>query len=182
MNKFIPALSLIVISLLIACSGSEKTTVKPNIDAQKKEASIYPVWYNEVGFELDSLHINMSATAVASDSVLAKERAEKESKTQLENYISTRLEKLRADLEKSDSDISNNREFIILLRNAGNKVSQNAAIMESKSQKSDFGYRGFAKTGISKSILKGVLEAEFKGKSNFHDALQKSDIYNALVK
>lgn len=183
MRKITLSAILLTTAIFIACSGSETITKVDKIDQPEEPVaeSIYPNWYAESGHEKDSLNISMSATVTASDSVEAIKRAEKESKIQLESYISSEIEKVRSDLESTNTELVTNKEFIIALRNAQNKVLQTATVIESKSVKNDYGYCGFAKSNISKAELNQVIENGLSNQIKLWEIVQKSDVYKSLT-
>ena len=177
MNRI--SLSLIVLALLLitACSSPEKLIETPKTEAP----SIYPAWYHTTGFVADSTSFTMSATAVASDSVTAIQRAELESRMLLESYLSKEMESVRTKLESSGSNSVKKPDFILTLRNAHAAVEKEAVTKNSLSEKTELGYRGFAQTSITKTALNSLMQKDFSGKTNYWKEFSGSPAYHALV-
>src|SRR5690554_2196481 len=132
MNRISRSLVVLALLLITACSGTETLTEAPKVEVP----SIYPTWYHTAGFVADSASFNMSATAVASDSITAIQRAELESKMLLESYLSKEMESVRTKLESSGSNSVKKPDFILTLRNAHAAVESEAVINNSISEKS----------------------------------------------
>lgn len=177
MNRISLSLVVIVLLLISACSGTETLTTVPKTEAP----SIYPVWYQAAGFVADLSIFTMSATAVASDSATAIERAETESRILLESYLSKEMENVRTNLERSGSNSVNKPDFILTLRNAHVAIEKEATTKNSLSEKTELGYRGFAQTSITKTALNSLMQKGFSGKTSYWKEFSGSEAYQALV-
>ncbi len=176
MNRIYLSLAAITLILIAACSSTETVAVK-----EKVVASIYPAWYQQSGFYADSSSFAMSATAVASDSVTAIQRAENESRMLLESYISKEMEKVRTTLERAGSKSVNKADFILALRNAHAAVEKEAQAQSQLSTKTEMGYRGFARVDITKAKLDELMKKGFAGKSAYWKEFSSSEAYQTLV-
>ncbi len=177
MNRIYLSLAAISLTLIAACSSTESVAVK-----EKVVASIYPTWYQQSGFEADSSSFIMSATAVASDSTVAIERAEIESRMLLESHISKELERVRTTLERAGSSSVKKADFILALRNAHAAVEKGAKSEFQLSTKTEMGYRGFSKVSITKTHVDELMAKGFAGKSSYWEEFSGSEAYQALVK
>jgi hypothetical protein len=150
--------------LTFACSGAEKITPSdPTTDNN------YPSWYGGFEFTSDSTQFMARATAVADNAVTAQARAEKEARGLLESYLAKELEDIRAELERDGSEIVQQPDFILTLRNAHYKIEEIAAVSNSKSIEIDSIFRGFVKVEISKSTLEDLIQNAFDSNKSFQD-------------
>ena len=136
-----------------------------------------PAWYQQSGFESDSLNYSGFATAVAADSLLAIERAEEQARANLENHIAQKLEDIRIQLEENGSLKAIDPDFIITLRNSHAAVEDEADISDAAAIFRDGFYRGFAKATIQKSAVISLLESGFEGKSQLWQELSSSEYF-----
>ena len=157
-------LSLVTLSIFLllgfnACSSSQNAVT----ETIKKAPSIYPVWYQNAEFSSDTLGFSGYATAIASDSLMAIERANQQAKVHLEKQIGKITEEIRLDIEKSGSTTVNNTDFIIILREAHSEVINASSPLTSIAKKMDGHFRGFSSVRITKSDVKSLLESGFSG-------------------
>jgi hypothetical protein len=152
------ALSVLVIAILGACAASG-----PAISDSTSAESIFPSWYTIDGFSSDSLIYSGFATAIASDSAVALERAEKQARINLEKNIALLTEEIRTGLVESGSNNADNTDFIIILRTAHSGVETAATLGKSIARNTEGYYRGFASVEITRTQVRNVLEKGFTG-------------------
>lgn len=152
------ALSVLVIAMLGACAASDST-----VSESSSVESIFPTWYAANGFSSDSLSYSGFATAIAADSAIALERAEKQARINLEKNIALLTEEIRTDLVKSGSSNADNTDFIIILRTAHSGVEAAATLDQSIARNTVGYYRGFASVEITRAQIRNVLENGFTG-------------------
>ena len=152
------ALSIFVIVILGACASSGSAVTESS-----SADSIFPSWYAINGFSSDSVSYSGFATAIAADSAVAVERAEKQARINLEKNIALITEEVRTDLVKSGSNNADNTDFIIILRTAHSGVESVASLTQSASRNTEGYYRGFASVEITRAELRSVLEKGFTG-------------------
>ncbi len=164
-------LSLFVIVTFAACasSGSVGTDSSPSTN------SIFPVWYQSTGVSSDSTSYSGYATAIAADSLVAIDRAQKQARVNLEKSIAQITEEIRSDLADAGSTNVRNTDFIIILRTAHAQVESAAKLKESISRSTDGYYRGFASVEISRPELREVLEKGFAGHPRYWGEFSSSD-------
>ncbi|MFV1884654.1 MAG: hypothetical protein ACMZ7B_09215 [Balneola sp.] len=152
------ALSVLIITMLGACAASG-----PAVSDSSSVESIFPSWYAMNGFSSDSVSYLGFATAIAADSTVAVERAEKQARINLEKNIALLTEEIRTDLVKSGSNNADNTDFIIILRTAHSGVEAAASSNQTIVRNTEGYYRGFASVEITRAELRNVLEKGFTG-------------------
>lgn len=174
MNKITyGVLSIIALFIVASCSSSAPavgtTTASSN--------SLYPAWYSQSGFIADSLGYYGYATAVASDSSTAINRAELQARTTLGKNVGEITEDIRLELERGGSTNVDNTDFIIILRTAHTGVESESELTRSAAIKVDGYFRGFAKVEISRSQAGTVLEKGFTGHPRYWGEFSSSEGY-----
>lgn len=169
-------LSIFVILFTFSCSSTE--TMTP--DAGVASSGIFPGWYQNSEFLADSLSYSGFATAVASDSLVALERAESQARANLESNIAELTEKVRTSIEETGSTNVTNSDFIIILRTAHSKVESAAMLSMSSVREQDGVYRGFVSVDISKENLTKVLESGFKGHPRYWGEFSGSAAFTSI--
>lgn len=111
----------------------------------------------------DSLSFHGFATAIATDSVTAVERAVQQARLHLEENIGNITEDIREEMVDAGSTDADNTDFIIILRTAHSIVGKEATIEESSASSSGDFYRGFAAVSLSRSAAGDLLEIGFTG-------------------
>lgn len=175
--KFISigVLSVYLLIALNSCTPTE-SVVKETI---KNAPSIYPAWYKNVEFTQDSLGYSGFATAVASDSAKAIERANQQAKIHLEKQIAQITEEIRLDLAKSGSTAANNSDFIILLRVAHSKVMNAKLSSAGIAREADGYFRGFSSVRITNTEVKTILETGFNGHPKYWGEFSSSEPFQS---
>lgn len=151
-------LSVLVIVMLGACATSGSAG-----SDSVSEGSVYPSWFITSEFSSDSLSYSGFATAIAADSLIAIQRAEKQARVNLEKNIALLTEEIRTDLVESGSTNVDNTDFIIILRTAHAGVEGAASLDQSVAKTTDSYFRGFASVAISRARIRQVLEQGFSG-------------------
>ncbi len=153
------ALSVIIITLTGACAstGSVDSTSAPEAN------SVFPSWYMASEFSTDSLTYSGFGTAIAADSLIATQRAEKQARLNLEKNIALLTEEIRTDMVKSGSTDAGNADFIIILRTAHAALEEAASLNQSIARATEGYYRGFASVEMTRSQIREVLEEGFTG-------------------
>lgn len=165
-----------VYGIISACSGSQTAaTSSPNI------ASNIPTWFNESGFTSDAVSHTSSATAIASDSVTAVQKASASARNNLEAQIGLRLENVRAELAESGNEDVSKTDFLIILRNAHAQIVDAATISNTDAKSDNGTYRGFVTASISKTALASLLEKGFTGHPRYWATISGSPAFTALV-
>lgn len=164
----------------LGCSTTEEAT-EQTTESSEESSDIYPNWYTQSGFSADSLSFHGFATAVSSDSAVAMANAELQARVNLESQIAIKLESVRDGLEDSGSELANDADFIITLRNAHNAVQEDADSGEQVAQQEKDYYRGFAQVSISKIELMDILESGFIGKDSYWQEVRSSDLFHEEI-
>lgn len=175
-------LGLFLITLFISCSTPEKTaTTTEAPDAEP--VSIYPDWYNDSGFTADSLSYTAYHSSIAADSAEVMQSAEDFARNKLESRLAEKLEAVRTELASQGNNIVQQRDFIILLRNAHQQIVTVADLTASESAplEEGEGYRGFAGVEISKSALKELLQSEFEGYNSYWNTFGESEAFKDVL-
>ena len=166
-------LSLSLLLLLAACGGSNTLTKNTNT------SPVLPPWYSQ-GFTADSSSFQYGGTAIASDSLMAIERAEQDARVELEDYIASELEDIRRELDNNGSAIVNEAAFLMSLRNAHARAQEEATITESSSQMMGQAYRGFAVATITKARLSQLLQDGLSSNSSYWETLSTSAAFKTI--
>jgi len=157
-----------------ACAPSENLVAENDSGS----SSLFPTWYQNVEFTSDSLDYTGFATAIASDSIKAIERADKQARIHLEKRIAQLTEEIRTDLLESGSSDVDNADFIIILRTAHSNIEEAASTSQMISRKTDGYYRGFSSVSITKSEIKTVLENGFTGHPRYWGEFSSSPSFS----
>ena len=170
-------LSLIFFSGIYSCSS-----VEPSLSESSPVAvdSIFPTWYQTSESAFDSVSYSGFATAIASDSIKAIERAEDQARINLERRIAQITEEIRTDMEESGSTDATNTDFIIILRTAHYAIEKEASSQQTLAKNIDGHYRGFASVSISREEIKSILEEGFTGHPRYWGAFSSSDSFKAF--
>ncbi len=163
-----------VIILTIGCSGTQTV-----ISNSENTNALFPGWYQTSAFAQDSTSFSSGGTAVASDSLIAIERAETQARILLESHLAQKMEDIRESL---GTDEASRSDFIITLRNAHARAEQAATVINSSSKKTEKGYRGFAVVSISRQEFHSLMEQGFSSKSGYWNTFSSSSSYKAAVK
>ena len=173
MEKYLRGVLLTAAVLVIGCSGSQTLTTD-----SKNTNALFPGWYQASAFTQDSSSFSSGGTAVASDSLVAIERAETQARILLESHLAQKMEDVRESLNSSEAVKA---DFIITLRNGHAKAEQAANVINVTSKKTEKGYRGFAVVSISKQQFHNLMEQSFSSKSGYWNILSSSSSYKAIV-
>ncbi len=175
MKLFKPlVLSILAIWGASACAPSENLASNDELGS----SSIFPTWYLNVEFTSDSVEYKGFATAIASDSIKAIERADKQARIHLEKRIAQLTEEIRTDLLDSGSRDVENADFIIILRAAHYNIEEAASTSQMSSRKIDGYFRGFSSVSITKSEIKSVLENGFTGHPRYWGEFSSSPSFS----
>ncbi len=175
MNKYTyGVLSIIALFVASACSSSV-----PTVGTTTSSNSLFPGWYNQSGFITDSLGYAGYATAVASDSLTAIQRAESQARISLGKNLGEVTEDIRRELENGGSTSVGNTDFIIILRTAHTGLESASELTRSVAAKTDGYYRGFAKVEISRSEAGATLERGFTGHPRYWGEFSSSEAYKS---
>ncbi len=174
MHKNTGLLTLLSFTILIAACTGAKTATRT-----ASTSSVFPVWY-QPSFTSDSLGYRSGATAMASDSLTAIQRAEIAARAELESHIAAKMEEVRKSLETGSSSYASKADFIILLRNAHARVESSAEVADRTSVRVPNGYRGFAVASITKETLQTLMRRGFSSNQEYWRALSSSSQFKAL--
>lgn len=163
---------LSAIIILAACTGAKTVTQTASTN------SIFPSWYQN-GFTSDSLSYSSGATAIASDSLIAIQRAEIAARAALESQLAAKMEEVRKNME-SESSYAARADFIMILRNAHARVESSAAIVDRISVKVPNGYRGFAVASITKETLQSLMHNGFSSNPEYWREFSSSSLFQSL--
>ena len=166
--------SIIAIWGATACAPSENLTS----NNETGTSSLFPTWYQNVEFTSDSLDYTGFATAIASDSIKAIERADKQARIHLEKRIAQLTEEIRTDLLDSGSSDVDNADFIVILRTAHSNIEKAASTSQMISSKTDGYYRGFSSVTITRNEIKLVLETGFNGHPRYWGEFSSSPSFS----
>lgn len=154
------ALSVIIITAIGACASSSGSVESSGTTATD---STFPSWYQSSEFGIDSLSYSGFGTAIAADSSIAIQRAEKQARLNLEKNIALLTEEIRTDMVKAGSTDAGNADFIIILRTAHAALEEAAFLNQSTARATEGYYRGFSSVEITRSQIREVLEKGFTG-------------------
>lgn len=167
-------LSIVAFFGVYSCSSTE-SAIKET--ATSSTNSIFPSWYQSNEFVSDSLGYSGFATAIASDSLKAIERAEIQARINLGKSIGAITEEIRNDMQDAGSTNVTNSDFIILLRTAHTGVETVATPNHSEAKKIGDSYRAFSSVQISKNKAKTSLEKGFSGHPRYWGELSSSAFF-----
>ncbi len=154
------ALFVLASIVFISCSATSET-ISTNSDTSS--GALYPAWYNLAEFNQDSTTFYGFATAIASDSLTAIERARAQAKANLETRIGEITETVRTEMVEAGSSAAGNTDFIIILRAAHSKVQNEALLTNSWATFSETHFRAFVSVTITKESVVATLEDGFTG-------------------
>lgn len=169
---------LVLITVTIACSGAKQVSKNNTVS----NSSGHPSWYSGFEFNSDSTNFSSRATAVAGDSETAKIRAEKEARALLESYIAKELEDIRSELERDGSTIVQKPDFILMLRNAHQKIENAAIVTNTEATQKEEVFRGFAKAEVGKQKVKTLLAQGFSQNSSYWKEYSDSKSFQEFLK
>lgn len=181
-NKLSAFLVCILISTFtLCCSTTSQTTSKADDTSPSEAESKYPSWYQSSrSKQSDDDAYYGYATALATDSSDAADKAGQQAKAELKAEISNRLETIRNDalVELGSESGLDNPRFIIALRKAENEVSSVSEIAEISVESNDGnGYRGFSKVAVDKEALIKELDKEFSANAKAWNAMKDSEAF-----
>ncbi len=178
MNLFKYGSLLALMIVVITGCNSTGTTTTPDTVSN----SIFPDWYVSSGASSDSLSYSGYATAIATDSLLAIERAEEQARAHLETSIAELTEDVRNAMVDAGSSNAGQTDFIIILRTAHSKVEGAASLTNSSAKSSDGYFRGFAAVTITRSELASTLEKGFNGHPRYWGDFSSADLFEEYFK
>jgi len=164
--------------ILIGCGGSSEPLVKTD----STNNSAFPSWYNSFGFTADSTHFYGYGTAVSNDEEIAKSKSELQARAILEGYLAKELEDVRSELERDGSAYVKQKDFVIKLRNAHNKIENEAELLQNAAINSENLYRGFSKVTISKIRVNELVQNGLGSDLNNTKAFISSPSFRSLIK
>ena len=169
---------ILLLSVLLfgfsSCSTSQNAS-------DSSASSIYPAWYSPAGFSSDSTAFHGFATAISSDSVIAVANAELQARINLESALANKLEDVRDELEDDGMEWVMEKEFILTLRNAHQKVEE-AATESAGSANAENGYfTGYSKVTISKLDFAALMESAFSGNSSYWQRFSSTSVYTEEI-
>ena len=168
--------AILFISIVSACSSTSSTTT----GTDSSSSSLYPVWFNASGFESDSTSFYAFGTAIASDSLLAIEKASSAAKLKMEKGLADKLESIRSGLEESGNTDVKNTDYFIILREAHEEISSVTTIQNVDTKKEGLTYRAFISASLTKSKARAHLEKGFTGHPRYWGAISSSIGYKSL--
>lgn len=171
------ALSVIIITTIGACASSSGSV--ESADTNTTLNSIFPSWYLTSEFGIDSLSYSGFATAIAADSTIALQRAEKQARLNLEKNIAILAEEIRTDMVKSGSTDADNTDFIIILRTAHAALEETALLNQAIARQSAGYFRGFASVEITRAQIREGLEKGFTGHPRYWEGYSSSEGFTA---
>ncbi len=166
------ALSVIIITAIGACATSSGSVESVSSAVTN---SVFPSWYQTSEFAIDSLSYSGFATAIAADSTIALERAEKQARLNLEKNIALLTEEIRTDMVDAGSTDADNTDFIIILRTAHAALEDAASLDQSLARQTDGYFRGFASVEITRAKIREVLEKGFTGHPRYWGGYSSSE-------
>jgi len=178
------SLSLVlVLSLSIvisSCSGSGQMTQQPG-SSQAKEVQKYPGWYPNQTVVNSDTAMYAYATAIASDSAAAVEKAVAWAKSELKSKVSDKLENLRSEAlveYGSESGLDESR-FMIALRRADKAVGYlvETGRTEVKTVEGYDSYRSFAEITVPKDQLVERIGKRLSGYEKEWNAMKDSKAF-----
>lgn len=172
------SLFALLIFVITGCSSTGTTTNT----TETVSNSIFPEWYVNSGSSSDSLSYSGFATAIASDSSLAIERAEEQARAHLETSIAELTEDVRNAMLDAGSSNAGQTDFIIILRTAHSKVEGAASLTNSSAKSSDGYFRGFAAVTITRSELASTLEKGFNGHPRYWGDFSSANLFGEYFK
>lgn len=159
-----------------ACTTATKTTTDTT---SKAKSTFYPDWYHNTEFVTDSTFFEASALASHTDSLIAMQRAETQSKAELENFISIQIERIRIEIEKTDSEAKSSA-VLMSLRNATAGMEQFAEITSTEVKKNEMGFVGFSNARISKTKAKEMLRNGLSSHNSFWNNLSANPQFSTF--
>ena len=180
MRSLIPALLFLSILSFQACTSTGTVSETQAPPEAATDSRTVPEWYTATGITSDSLEIRSVAVTLSGDSLNAAATAEKEARMQLEKYAGDILEDIRLNEASSGQSSLNNSAFIFELRQAHQKVEENALVQRVSVINTDPGFRGFAEVYISRSELEQLLSDELSGYSEELQILMGSEDFGRL--
>lgn len=166
-----------ILTVFNACSSTGGTSKK----AVSSTPGV-PTWYQSSGFNSDSLFFYGYAQAISSDSVIAVANAGLQANASLENALAEEFEDIRVDLEEEGQNILSEPEFLITLRNAHQKVQDEADRSNGYALSKDGHFLGYAEVRISKKELTNLMSTSFANKSSYKNAFLESEAFKNFVK
>ena len=166
-----------MIVVITGCTSTGTTTTSDTVSN-----SVFPEWYMSSGVSSDSLSYSGYATAIASDSLLAIERAEEQARAHLESSIAELTEDIRNAMLETGSSNAGQTDFIIILRTAHSKVEGSASLANSSAKSSDGYFRGFAAVKITRSELVSTLEKGFTVHPRYWGDFSSADLFGEYFK
>jgi len=171
-----------ILCITTSCSAPEPvTSSEPR--PETNNTSVYPDWYNR--FETasqDSLTVYGFATAVASDSLIAMQRAEVQARNELGSMLSSQLEKIRQQIESEDTAGASEPDFILHLRTAHLSVVEAADVKQSSVRKTGDVFRAFTMISVQKTQADDLLKKAFGNNKRYWDLFSGSDAYQNFLK
>ena len=172
--------TLLVVVLLIGAGCSSSSNVA--INDIPVAPSLYPDWYNSLGFNSDSLSYSGFGMAISSDSADAQQRAEAQARVSLESKIGELTEEIRKDMVEKGSSDAKNTDFIIILRTAHSNIETDAIIANSTVKNLDGQYRAFAEAEITRATTVATLQKGFTGHPRYWGGFSGSDLFTSFFK
>lgn len=170
------ALSVIIITTIGACASSSGSVESTDTNTLN---SIFPSWYLTSEFGIDSLSYSGFATAIAADSTIALQRAEKQARLNLEKNIAILAEEIRTDMVESGSTDADNTDFIIILRTAHAELEATASLNQAMARQVDGYFRGFASVEITRTQIREVLGKGFTGHPRYWKGYSSAEGFTA---
>ncbi|MEO1021092.1 MAG: hypothetical protein AAFW89_00995 [Bacteroidota bacterium] len=179
-SRWLLSLSAVcVFTAFISCSSTQ-----PAADSAQTERSVpalYPGWYLSSGFESDSLQFFGTGTSISGDSLTAAQSAEQQARINLGKALGNQLEEARATFTESGNADGNQKDFILILREAGT-LTETAAeldVVEVRSIRN--GFRAFSRVTLTKAEARKALERGFTGHPRYWSGFSGSDGFKAII-
>ncbi|MDX1617138.1 MAG: hypothetical protein R3224_00030 [Balneolaceae bacterium] len=169
-----------VVSLLVvlSCSSTQQAS-----RSDSRDSGPFPGWYSSGEMTATPSGFSAYGTAVAADSAAARRKAVTQALVNLEQHLSARLESIRKEAIRSDSDGNgsglDSASFIFALRNAEGGISGLAtpSRVQAAPNRGLEGYRGFAEVTLSRKELMAYLDSEFGSGGSAWQTLKASKAF-----
>ncbi|MTI87559.1 MAG: hypothetical protein FH748_06275 [Balneolaceae bacterium] len=171
-------LGLVLSAVVSSCSSTQKASTAVT-EAVNEVDSVYPAWYKKAGFLAESTQYTAYHTAIAADSNKAISVAEDYARTKLESSLADKFETVRSQMASNGKSVAQQRDFIILLRNAHQQIVEEAQIQVSEASFDENHYRGFAAARISTSSLLKLMKKGFSQNAFYWKTFRTSRAYRA---